>query len=74
MIELRHLDIRHFIIEGCRHIANGCTAKCVCIGFILFRYLPCLGAIICDINTIRFVSVYACSVCDALVSSCATVH
>ena len=34
----------------------------------------CLGEIICDINTIGFVSVCACRVCDALVANCATVH
>ena len=48
--------------------------KCDCIGLMLFRYPSCLGVIICDINTIEFVSVYACRVCDALVASCATVH
>ena len=44
------------------------------IVLILFRYLSCLGAIICDINTMGFASVYAYIVCDALVPSCATVH
>ena len=29
MIELRHLDERHFVIEESRHLMNGCTAsKC----------------------------------------------
>ena len=74
MIELRHLDVRHFVIEECSHLVNGCTTKRGCIRLILFRYLSCLGAIICDINTVGFVSVYACIVCDALVASCATVH
>ena len=55
MIELRHIDICH--------IANGCTIKCGCIGLMLFRYLSCLGAIICDVNTIGIVSVYAYRVC-----------
>ena len=54
MIELRHLDIRHFVIEEYHHLANCCTAKCCCIGLALFRYL---GAIVCDINTIEFASV-----------------
>ena len=27
-IELRHLDVRHFVIEECRHLGNGCAAKC----------------------------------------------
>ena len=31
-IELCHLDELHFVIEECRHLANGCTAKCSCIG------------------------------------------
>ena len=33
-----------------------------------------LGAIICAINSIGFVSVYVCRVCDALIASCATIH
>ena len=36
MIELRPLDVPHFLIEERRHLANGCTAKCGCIGFRLF--------------------------------------
>ena len=67
MIELRHLDVRHFAIEECSHPANGCTAKWGCIGLIF-------GAIIVYINTTGFVSVYAFRVCDALVASCATIH
>ena len=30
-VELRHLDIRHFVNEECRRLSNGCTAKCGCI-------------------------------------------
>ena len=52
MIELRHMDARHFVIIECSDLANGCTIECGCIGLMLFRYLSCLGAIICDINTI----------------------
>ena len=76
MIELCHLDVRHFLIKEreCSHLLNGCTTKCGCIGLILYRYLSRLGAIICDINTIEFVSVHACRMCNALVASCATVH
>ena len=37
-----------------------------------FRNLSCLGTIICSINTIGIVPVYACKVCDAMVASCAT--
>ena len=33
MIELRQLDVRHFVIEAFRHLANRYTAKCGCIGF-----------------------------------------
>ena len=59
MIELRHMDVVGLYL----------------IGLILFCYLSRLGAIICDINTIGFVSVYACRVCAAfcaaLVASCA---
>ena len=52
-----------------------CTTKCGSIGFMLFRYLSCLGAIISDVNTTWVVSVYACSrLCDTLVASCATAH
>ena len=52
MIELRHRDAGHFVIIECSHLANGCTIKCGCIGLMLFRYLSCLSAIICDINTL----------------------
>ena len=58
MIELRHLVVRNFVIEENHHLANGCTAKCGCIGLMLFRYQSCLGAITCDINNVRFVSVH----------------
>ena len=57
MIELRHMDVRHFVNMECSHLANGCTTKCVCIDLMLFPYLSCLGAIICDKDTIGFVSV-----------------
>ena len=75
MIELRHLDIRHFGIEECSHLATGCTTKCGCIGLILFHCESCLRAIISNIDTIGFVSeLYACSVVDVLVANCAAVH
>ena len=57
MIELCQMDVRHFEIIECSHLANGCTTKGCCIGLILFHYLSCLGAIIADINTMGFVSV-----------------
>ena len=58
-IELCHLDVLHFEIEEYRHLANGCTAKCACIWFdVISLSIICLGAIICDINAIGFVSVY----------------
>ena len=59
MIELRHLDVRHFVTEECSIPANGCATKCGCLGLMLFHYLSCMGAIVCAINTIGFVSVYA---------------
>ena len=34
--ELRHFDSIHFVIEECRHLANGDTTKCDCI--YLIRY------------------------------------
>ena len=34
---------------------------------IISPSIMCLGTVICDVNTIGFVSVYACRVCDALV-------
>ncbi len=71
--QLRHMDIRHFVILECRHLANGCVLKCGCIGLMLFRNLSCLGTIICYINTIGIVPAYACNVCDALVASYATI-
>ena len=70
--QLRHMDIRHFVILECRHLANGCVLKCGCIGLMLFRNLSCLGTIICYINTIGIVPAYACNVCDALVASYTT--
>ena len=70
--QLRHMDIRHFVILECRHLANGCVLKCGCIGLMLFRNLSCLGTIMCYINTIGIVPAYACNVCDALVASYAT--
>ena len=51
MTELRHRDARHFVIIECSHLVNDCTIKCGCIGLMLFRYLSCLSAIICDIAT-----------------------
>ena len=74
MTELRHMDVRDVMTSI---LANGCTMKCDFIGLMLCCYLSsysCLGAIICHTNTIAFVSVYACRVCDALVASCATAH
>ena len=59
MRELRHLDVRHFVIVECCHLVNCGTAKCCCLSLISFCYLSRLSAIICDINTIGFVSVYA---------------
>ena len=59
MTDLRHMDVHHFVIIECSHLVNGCPIKCGCIGLMLFRYLSCLGEIICDENTIGIVSVYA---------------
>ena len=53
-------------------MAKDCGLKCGCIGWMLFRNLSCLGTIICSINTVGIVPVYACKVCDAMVASCAT--
>ena len=39
MIELRHMDVRHFVIIECSNLANGCTIKCDCIGLMLFHNL-----------------------------------
>ena len=54
MIQLRHMDVRHFVIIESSHLANGCAIKYGCIGLMLFRYLSCLGAVICDIDTDLF--------------------
>ena len=72
MIELRHNDAHHFVIIECRHLVKGCELKLICIGLMLFRKLSFLGSIICYINTIGIVPVYASKVCDALDASCAT--
>ena len=74
MIDLRHVDVRHYVIIECSHLANGCTIDCGCIGLMLFRNLSYMGAMICHIITIGFVSVYVCRVCDVVVSSCANTH
>ena len=37
-IYLRHLVVRHYVIEECHHLANGCTAIRGCIGLVLFLY------------------------------------
>ena len=60
------MDVRHFVIIACSHLANGCTIKCGCIGLMLFRYLSCLSAILCFGICML--------VCDSLVESCATAH
>ena len=44
MVQLRHMDFRHFVSIECSHVANGCTIKCGCIGLLLSGYLACLGA------------------------------
>ena len=50
IIELRHMDVPHFVIEECRHLANNCcTAKCGSTSLSLI--------ILCDVNTIGFVPV-----------------
>ena len=46
------MDVRHFVIIECSHLANGCTMECGCIGLMLIRYLSCLGAIIRDTGKI----------------------
>ena len=55
--QLRHTNIRHFVILECLHLANGCVLKCGCIGLMLFHNLSCLGTIICYINTIGIVRI-----------------
>ena len=52
-VELCHLDVLHFVIEECRHLANDCTAQFDVISLSII----CVGATICDINTVGFVSV-----------------
>ena len=48
MIELRHMDVRHFVIVQGSHLPNGCTIKWGCIvlqngrpqyGLVPFRVL-----------------------------------
>ena len=76
MIELRHMDARHFVIIECSNLANCCTTKCGCIGLMLFRYVSCLGAIKAIqivYDMFRYNYKHA-GVCDALVAICATTH
>ena len=77
MIEIRHLDVRHFVIQECRHLANGCN----CIQMWLQRFdVISLSIIMSCRNNMRynysvgFVSVHTCKACDALIASCAAVH
>ena len=35
-IDLRHLNVLHFVIEECRHLANGRTAKCAGLFGVFF--------------------------------------
>ena len=37
-IELRHLEVPHFVIEESRHLAKGCTAKSDCISLMFANY------------------------------------
>ena len=68
MIEVRHLDVRHFVIyaTSSERLHNQMWLR----RFDVFCYLSCLVAIIYVVNHKGFVSVYACRV----VASCATVH
>ena len=36
-LPIRHMDVRHFVIIECSHLAKGGTIKCSCIGLMLFR-------------------------------------
>ena len=67
------MDARHFVIIEYRHLAKGFALTCGCIGLMLFRNISCLCTIICYINNLGIVPVYACTLCDALVASCATI-
>ena len=66
------MDARYFVIIECRHLVKGCALKCAYIlmllGLMLFRNLSCLGTILCYLNTIGIVTVYAFNVCDVVVA------
>ena len=42
MIELRHMDVSHFVIIECSHLANGCTTKSGCVTKFVLNLLDVL--------------------------------
>ena len=62
MIELRHMDVRHFVIIKCSHLANDLLNQMGLHRFDIISLSIGSGAIIRNINTIGFASVYACRV------------
>ena len=67
------MDVHHFVIEESRHLVNGCTTKCGCIGLMLFCNISCLDTIICN-KMLQDLFWYMPADCDTLVTSCATLH
>ena len=43
MIDLRYMDVRHFVIIDCCHLANGCKSKSGSLGLMLVRYVSRRG-------------------------------
>ena len=70
MIELRHLDVDHFVIEECRHPTNGCASKCS------FAILSECNNMRYEDYMISFYNIGLCvfRICDALVASCTIGH
>ena len=61
MIELSHLDIRHFVILRVSPSRERLHSEMWMHRFhVISLSIICLGTLICDINTIGFVSVYRC--------------
>ena len=54
MIELRHMDVRHFVIIECTQLANGCTIKHASVQTWLHQFDVILLSIMSASNNIRY--------------------
>ena len=71
---VRHLDVHHFVIEEGSHNYSERLLNQMWLHRCYVVPLYIMSAIIYDMNTIGFISEYACRVYDSLVARCATLH